>query len=91
MNLDMTATRPLRCGHWLPMLLTTTALTLGGTAAQAEEQHPQTPAVPPDTPAPSRVSGHGFDLVVREEDAGTRVQLVCDGHVLASSPTEGLW
>lgn len=37
------------------------------------------------------LSGKGFDLRVRQEDAATRVQLVCDGRVLVSSPADGLW
>jgi hypothetical protein len=42
-------------------------------------------------PSGQRLAGKGFDLVVQQQDAGTQVQLVCDGQVLAASPAEGVW
>jgi hypothetical protein len=42
-------------------------------------------------PSGQRLAGKGFDLVVEKQDAGTQVQLVCDGQVLAASPVEGVW
>ncbi len=41
--------------------------------------------------ADQTLPGHGFDLVTQTDDAGTRLQLVCAGQVLVTSPAEGLW
>jgi hypothetical protein len=88
---DETAIQRLETGRWFSVLLTVAAVTLGGAAAHAEEQQAPKPATPSGKPASQQLSGNGFDLIVQKGDDGTRVQLVCDGQVLVSSPADGVW